>query len=450
MKHFIKILFFITITISYPSFASTFGAQEATLENGMQIVVIPNHRSPVVTHMIWVKVGGADNLPSQSGMAHYFEHLMFKGTPTLGAGEYSKTIKTLGGNDNAFTGADYTAYFESVAVANLPRVMEMAADRIQNLSPPIDHFISEKLVVLEERRQRTDNDPRSLLAEQMNAALYTNHPYGTPVIGWMDEIKNYEWDDVKEYYDTWYQPNNMVAVISGDITMEEFLPLAKKYYETIPRKELPDRIRPLIPSANAQTIITLSHKQVKQPEYFKTYIAPTESKDRKDSLSLQVLFNILDGGPTTRLSQRLIIEQKKAINISIYYLANALDYASIFFEATPAEGVTPEEIGNLIENEIKKVMTDGVTDIEVKDAVQRLQDEAVFARDSITGPAMIFGQAITTGSSVADIENWSDDISKITAGDVKLAAQKYLDAKNPWVRAPVIGFLLPEQKESNQ
>lgn len=441
------ILYFCPLT---PAIGSTFGAEEFTLDNGLQVVVIPNHRAPVVTHMLWVKAGGADNLPAQSGMAHYFEHLMFKGTKTMAPGDYSKTIKILGGNDNAFTGEDYTAFFESVSVANLPKVMAMEADRFQNLSPPPEHFSSEKSVVLEERRQRTENDPRALFMEQMDAAFFINHPYGTPVIGWMDEIKNYEWSDVKKYYDRWYAPNNMILVVSGDISAQELKPLAQKYYGGLTRKNLPVRIRPNIPGAQAITDLTLHHPQITQAQYYKLYLAPTETKNRADSLALQVLVDILSGGPTSRLYKSLVVEQKKAITASLSYNANALDYGTLSLEGTPAQGITPQELSQLFEEEIKKVIAQGVSDAEVKESIQKLEDEAIFARDSLAGPAMIFGQAMATGSSVADIENWPQDIAKITSQDVVRVAKTYLDENNPWVRAPINGYLLPAEKPQMQ
>lgn len=188
LKHcFIIIL---TLVLAFPAHAQTFGAESFTLQNGLQVVVIPNHRAPVVTHMIWYKVGAADEKPGASGMAHYLEHLLFKGTATMAPGDFSKTVKTLGGDDNAFTGQDYTAYFVSIAAEHLEGVMAMEADRMMNIDPPPAHYASEKSVVIEERRQRTDNDPRAIFAEQAHSALFINHPYGTPVIGWMKEIES--------------------------------------------------------------------------------------------------------------------------------------------------------------------------------------------------------------------------------------------------------------------
>lgn len=426
-----------------PVSASTFGAEQFTLENGMQVVVIPNHRAPVVTHMIWMKVGGSDNLSGRSGMAHYFEHLMFKGTPSLGPGLYSKTIKTLGGDDNAFTSQDYTAYFESVSVDNLPKVMEMEADRMQNLAPPEAHYESEKSVVLEERRQRTDNDPRAMFNEQMNSALFVNHPYGTPVVGWLDEIKKYEWPDVKAYYDTWYAPNNAVLVVSGDITAEQLKPLAEKYYGPIKKKALPVRLRPNIPPAIAATALELHDESIHQTIFQKLYLAPTEAKARKESLALQVLAEIMNGGPTARLYKSIVREQKKATSVAFDYNSTMLDYGTITIGATPVDGVSPQEIGRLMDAEIRKVIEAGVTKEEVAEAVRSLQDEATFARDSVAGPAMIFGSALTTGSTIADIENWPQDVGKVTPADVKAAAAKYLDDSKPWIRPAVTGYLLP-------
>lgn len=416
------------------------------LQNGMQVVVIPNHRAPVVTHMIWMKVGGSDNLPGRSGMAHYFEHLMFKGTPTTGPGEFSKTIKTLGGDDNAFTGQDYTAFYESVSVDNLPKVMAMDADRLVNLNPPPDHYKSEKSVVIEERRQRTDNDPRAIFGEQMNSALFVNHPYGTPVIGWMDEIEKYEWPDVKVYYDTWYAPNNAILVVSGDITADQLKPLAEKYYGNIPKKNIPVRLRPHVPPALGDTLLQVHDDSIHQPMYEKIYLAPSEHMNRSEALALEVLADIMDGGPTTRLYKSLVVNQKKAVNVDFNYNADALDYGTISLGGVPADNVTPADIGALINTEIRKVIDQGVTDSEVKDAVQRLTDAAIFARDSVSGPAMIFGAALATGSTVQDVENWSADIGKITAAQVKDVAAKYLDDSKPWIRPAVTGYLLPSVK----
>jgi len=436
-------IFLLILTMPWVANAQTFGAQEFTLANGMQVVVIPNHRAPVVTHMVWMKVGGADEQPGLSGMAHYLEHLLFKGTAKLGPGEFSKTIKTLGGNDNAFTGQDYTAFFESIAVENLEKVMAMDADRLVNIAPPPEHFASEKSVVLKERRQRTDNDPRAKFAEQMNAALFVNHPYAIPIIGWMAEIEKYEWADVKKFYDAWYAPNNAILVVSGDITLEKLKPLAEKYYGPLKPKTLPARKRAEVPPLRAQTVLTLRDPSIHESVYQKHYIAPSTRMNREDSLALDVLAEIMDGGPTTRLYKSVVVDGKKAIDVDFNYAGTAYDYARISIGAVPAVGVTPEQVGAILDEQITRLLKDGVTETEVKDAIQRLTDEAVFARDSVSGPAMIFGAALATGSTVKDVENWPIDVAKVTPARVKEVANKYLNEAAPWVRAPVTGYLLP-------
>lgn len=434
---------FVFISMPYQAIAQTFGAQEAKLENGMQIVVIPNHRAPVVTHMVWYKVGAADETPGLSGMAHYLEHLLFKGTAKMAPGDFSKTVKTLGGNDNAFTSQDYTAYFESIAVENLPRVMEMEADRMMNANPPPEHFKSEKAVVLEERRQRTDNDPRAKFYEQLNSVLFVNHPYGTPVIGWMNEIEKYEWADVQKFYQKYYAPNNAILIVSGDITMEELKPMAQKYYGALVPKDIPPRKRPELAPAPAQTRLSLSDPAIHQAMFQRLYPAPSDSMSSEDSLALQVLAEIMDGGPTTRLYKALVVDQKKATAVSFNYTSSALNYGNISLGAVPADGVSTNDLESLLDAQIKALIENGVTESEVSDAIQRLQDAATFARDSVMGPAMIFGVSLSTGSTVADVERWSENIATVTAQRVNTVAVEYLNPATPWIRPPVSGHLLP-------
>ena len=234
-----------------------FDAQSFVLPNGLEVVVIPNDRAPVVTSMVWIRAGSADEPWGKSGSAHFFEHLMFKGTPTVGPGEFSKTVRALGGNDNAFTSYDYTAYFESVSVENLERVLAMEADRMRNLDPPPDHFASERKVILEERRERTDNDPRARFSEQLRAALYVNHPYGRPVIGWFDEMEKLDWPTVKKFYDKFYGPNNAILVVSGDTNAEKLRPVVERVFGSLkPLDPVPSRKRPSVPPLTGRMTLT--------------------------------------------------------------------------------------------------------------------------------------------------------------------------------------------------
>ncbi|HPD82259.1 MAG TPA: pitrilysin family protein [Alphaproteobacteria bacterium] len=440
--------FILSFIFILPVEAKVFNAESFKLENGLEIIVIPKKTAPVVTSMIWYKVGAADEPQGKSGMAHYFEHLMFKGTSTLAPGDFSKTIRKLGGNDNAFTGQDYTAYFETISTDKLAQVLRMEADRMVNLSPPPEHFASEKNVVLEERRQRTENDPKGLFSEQMLSALYTNHPYGTPVIGWMDEIKEYQWEDVKKFYDIWYAPNNAILILSGNITAKDVQPIVQEAFGNIPKKEIPPRSRTTIPPSIGSTTMVLNHETINQPTFQNVRIVPSYAENKSDSLALQVLQEILSGGPTTRLYKHLVVDQKKAISVGFSYDSSALNDSTLWISGTPAEGVSLEELENLVENEIKNIITNGVSDLEVKEAIQRLQDAAVFVRDSVSGPAMIFGQELTTGSTVEDVENWPENINLVTPQQIQNIAQKYLDSENPWRRTSITGHLLPLSKSS--
>jgi zinc protease len=263
----------------------------------------------------------------------------------------------------------------------------------------------------------------------------------------MSEMEKYEWPDVKVFYDTWYAPNNAILVVSGDITAKELKPLAEKYYGGIGKKNVPARKRPEIPPAIGSAVLTLHDPSIHQSLFQKDYLAPTEAHNRADSLALQVLEEILSGGPSARLYKNIVVKEKKATGVDFNYNANMLDYGSISIGGTPANNVSPQDLEAAMDAEIDKVIKDGVSETEVKEAILRLQDQAVFARDSIAGPAMIFGAALSTGSSVKDVETWPEDIARVTPSQVQAATAKYLDDTHPWIRPPVTGYLLPQDKE---
>ncbi len=421
-----------------------FNAETFKLDNGLQIVVIPNHRTPVVTHMVWYKVGRADEPPGKSGIAHFMEHLMFKGSEGMAPGEFSKTIRALGGNDNAFTGQDYTAYFQSIAVDHLEKVMTMEAGRMRGMNPPPAEVESERKVILEERRQRIENDPRAKFAEQMDAMLFVNHPYGTPVIGWFHEMETLTWDDAKAFYDKWYGPNNAVLVVSGDVTGNAVYELAKKIYGPLAAVEtIPERKRTLSPPLGAQSKLLQRHPAMREPVIQRDYRVPSYRQNAADSLALQVLEEIMGGGPTSRFYKSLVVEQKLATESDMGYQSGAWDDSTLSVYATPAPGKHPEEVEQALEQELRKLVAEGVTEDELKDAKTRMQDAAVYARDSLTGPAMTFGYALTTGSSVDDVEYWPRKIEGVTAAQVLDVARRFLDPDKEYEHAPVTGYLLP-------
>jgi zinc protease len=413
---------------------TVFGAYEFRLDNGLHGIVIPNHRAPVVTHMIWYKTGAADEPLGQSGIAHFLEHLMFKGSGNLAAGEFSKKIKSMAGEHNAFTSYDYTAYFESVPSQHLRTVMEMEAQRMRGLNPPENEVNSELKVIREERRQRIENDPAARLQEEVSAALFVNHPYGRPIIGWGHEMDQLNWIQAKNFYDVWYAPNNAILVVSGDVDPLAVESLAKEIYGPLSDAVLLPRERSSLPVLCGKRQIVLNDASVKQPQLMMAFVAPSQRKDRKSALAMEVLSDILAGGPTARLYQTLVVEQKIAVDVGMSYDGVAWDMTDAVLYAIPAQGHDVHALGSAIEAELRKVVHDGVTAQEVTESIARLQAQAIYARDSLSGPAMIVGQALATGLMLGDVEHWPDFLAQVTAEDVRSAASTYLnpDVTCPW------------------
>ncbi len=445
MKHRIFIIFLLfAVMFPGPARSNVFNAQTFTLDNGMEVVVIPNHRAPVVTHMVWFKTGAADEPPGYSGIAHFLEHLMFKGTKKMAPGEYSRRVKALGGNDNAFTSRDYTAYYQTVSREHLGTVMEMEADRMVNLHPPPEEVSSEHRVILEERRQRTENDPKAMFSEQMRATLFVNHPYATPVIGWMHEMQRLNWPVVRDFHEMWYSPSNAVLVVSGDITAEELRPEAERIYGVIPPVRVPERKRTKVPYLRGDRRIEYRSDHVRQPYFQRLILAPGYRHAPEEALALQVLEEAVSGGPTTRLYRTLAVEQKVASGAGMYYRAEAWDDGEIGFYATPVDNVSLEQLELALDEELRLIAADGISEEELRQAKKRLIADAVYARDSLSGPAMIAGRALTTGVPLEHVEKWPEMIETVTLKQVNEAASKYLDPdKGP---PSVTGHLLPGDK----
>jgi len=398
-----------------------------TLSNGLQVVVITNRRAPVVLHMMWYKVGAADEPPGKSGIAHFLEHLMFKGTKSLGPGMFSKIVANNGGQENALTSSDYTAYYQNVAKDRLETVMKIEADRMQNLSLSDGEVTAERKVILEERRQRVDNSPRSILWEQANAALYMNHPYRIPVIGWEHEMKGLTTADAMAFYRRWYAPNNAVLVVAGDVTAADVRPLAEKYYGVIPRGDIPARVRPDEPPHRHARRVTYKDSRVNQPNWTRFFIAPSYNRgETKHAYALQVLSEILGSGATSRLYQELVVKQKIAASAGSGYSGSNYDYSNFYVYATPTAGTSWETLEKAVEAEIAKLVESGVTADEVARAKQVLIDRASFARDNLRTGVMSFGVALATGRTAADVEAWPENIAKVTADDINAAARHVL------------------------
>lgn len=410
------------------------------LENGLEIVVIPDHRAPIVTHMIWYRNGSADDPSMKSGIAHFLEHLMFKGTTKHPQGAFSDLVAELGGQENAFTSNDFTAYFQRIAKEHLGTMMELEADRMTNLLLTDEVVAPERDVVLEERRMRTDSDPAAELNEAVQAALFTHHPYGTPVIGWGHEIEDLGREDALDYYHRFYTPENAVLIVAGDVSEDEVKRLAEATYGQIKaRGTAPQRRRPQEPVARAHKLVTLRDEKVEQPSHQRVYLVPSYAtgKDHAGE-TLEVLAHVLGGGPTSVLYKELVIEKKLAVAAGAYYWGQALDDTRFFIYAMPTEGVSLETLDAAIDDVLADLTSGGIEEGDLARAKTRLVADAIYSRDNQTELARWYGAALTTGLGVDDISAWPDRIEALSAADIQAAAAKWLDATRS-----VTGFLLP-------
>ncbi len=426
--------------------AGVFNPETFTLANGMKVVVAPNHRVPVVTHMVWYKVGSADDPPGKSGAAHLLEHLMFKGTKKMKPGEFSEILARNGGQENAFTSHDYTGYYQNVAVDRLKMVMELEADRMTNLAFTAKDVETERLVILEERRMRTDNDPAGTLREHSNAALYLNHPYRRPVIGWEREIRALELADVMSFYKRWYAPNNAILVVAGDITAKQLRPLAEAAYGKIPPVDLSPRARPQEPPQAAARRVTLKDKRVRIPAWSRSFLSPSHGAgDSKLADPLEVLAEILGGGATTRLYKALVVDAKLAVSAGASYSPDSMGPTGFSFYASPRPGVSMEKLEAAMEAQITKLLKEGVTKAEVARAKQRMQAQAVYARDSLRTGAQVLGAALSSGRTVEDVESWPERVGAVTLDQVNAAARAVFKEGRS-----VTSLLLPQDKPQDK
>jgi zinc protease len=431
---------FLALAAPHPTIAAVFSPSTITLDNGLQVVVIENHRAPVVTHMVWYRAGAADEVPGKTGIAHFLEHLMFKGTKTVPPGAFSEMIARLGGSENAFTTQDSTAYFQSVAVEHLEEMMRLEADRMANLVLTDDVVLPERSVILEERRQRIDNEPGSQLMEMMRAALFLNHPYRLPTIGWENEMQGLTTADAIAWHKKWYAPNNAVVVISGDVTIAQVKPLAEKYYGVLPAQPVPARNRPDEPVQFAPRRVTLEDGRVQLASWSRLYQAPSYHRGAKEhAYALEVLADILGGGTSSRLYRSLVVEQKVATSAGAGYDPDNLDLSIFNFYASAQSGGGVDEIEKAVDAEIARLLVDGVTEEEVSRAKKALQAESVKARDSLSGPARIVGRALVSGGTIDEVEAWPDRIGAVTVADANAAAKAAFD-----LNYSVTGLLLPK------
>src|SRR5712675_1819652 len=413
-----------------------------TLANGMQVLVIPDHRTPVVTQMIWYKVGSADETPGKSGLAHFLEHLMFKGTAAHPAGEFSQTVLKIGGNENAFTATDYTGYFQRVPREQLPRMMEFEADRMTGLVLRDENVLPERDVVLEEYNMRLANNPDARLSEQIMAALYLNHPYGRPVIGWRQEIEKLGREDALEFYKRFYAPNNATLVIAGDVDAREVGPMVERTFgEVAPQPAIPvKRLRPQEPTPAAPRTVTLSDPRVEQTSVRRYYLVPSAATAAAgESPALDVLAQLMGGGSNSYLYRALVIDRPLAVSAGAGYQGTSLDPTQFMISASPKPGVEFSQIEQVIDGVISEVGQNPVRSEDLERVKTQLIAEAIYAQDNQATLARWYGGALTTGLSIDDIRSWPDRIRAVTAEQVRDAAQKWLDKKRS-----VTGYLIKD------
>ncbi len=420
------------------------------LANGLQVIVIPDHRAPVVTHMIYYKVGSSDEPPGKSGIAHFLEHLMFKGTAKNPAGRFSQVLGTIGGQENAFTTADYTGYYQRVPREYLGKVMEYEADRMTGLVLSDAVVLPERDVVLEEYNMRVANSPEARLGEQMSAALYLNNPYGRPVIGWRSEIEKLNRQDALAFYRRFYAPNNAVVVIAGDVAPDEVKALAEKAYGAVPRQaDVETRARPEEPPPVAVRKVIMDDQRVAQPSVHRYYLVPSYSTAKGDDAeAIDVLAQILGAGSNSRLYRRLVVDKPLATNAGASYQGSAVDATKLAIYATPQPGVSLPDLENEIDAVIAEIVAKGVAADELERAKTRMIADAVYAQDSQASMARWFGVALSTGSTVRDVLTWPDRIKAVSAAQVQAAAKTWLDKRRSATGYLVKSLPGPEEKRS--
>lgn len=404
---------------------------QTTLANGMQVVVIPDRRAPVVSHLVLYKVGSADEERGKSGIAHFLEHLMFKGTGKIPPGEFSKIVARNGGQDNAFTTQDATVYFQRVATDRLPLVMEMEADRMVNLRLLEEDVVNERKVVLEERRSRVDNDPGSILSEQMGAALFLSHPYGIPVIGWEHEIKALSREDALEFYKRYYAPDNAILVVAGDVEPETVIKLANETFGKVTASGNPPvRLRAKEPDPQAPRRVILKDARVAMDTLSRQYLTPshTTAADR-EAEALELLSAIIGSSSTGRLYKKLVIEEKKATAAGAWFSGDSLDSGRIGFYSVAAGDTPLASLEASMDAVIAELRDKGVTDSELERARNSQIAELVYKEDSQFNQARTYGWALVTGRTIADMKDRAKRLQAVTLADIQSVAQKYLDLK---------------------
>jgi zinc protease len=431
----------VVATAAVPARAQDAKVFQFALQNGMQVVVVPDHRAPIVTQMLWFKVGAVDDPPGLSGMAHFFEHMMFRGTKDVPGEQFAQTVARNGGEENAFTTHDYTCFYEQIAKDKLQLMMHLDADRLVNLDLSDSNVNTERSVVLEERRMRVDNDPQAMMREQMDAALYLSHPYGRPVIGWPYEVRHIGRIDAKEFYLHHYAPNNAILVVAGDVTPKEVRIAASAEYGKVPARPLALRWDFAEPPRLGETRMAINRPDVNVPVFERIYRVPSYASGGPGvAEALETLAQLIGGDATSTLYRELVVKRRLASDVGASYDGYARDSAEFTVYAVPRPGVRLEVVEQATDAVLKSYMVAQPSIADLERAKTQLVADATYQRDSQYQLASAYGQALAIGLTTDDVDEWPDRVRAVTASAVQHAAVEYLVKKEA-----VTGYLKPGQ-----
>ena len=413
-----------------------------TLSNGLTVVVMPNDRLPVVSHLLVVKAGGADDPYGKSGLAHYLEHLLFTGTKNFPEGVYDRSIARVGGTQNAYTTREYTLYYATVAKEHLPAVMTMEADRIANLSFEPAAAARELKVITEERNMRVDNSPAAQWHEQLDALTFLNHPYHQPLIGWAEDMATFTAADAQKFFNEHYRASNMILVVAGDVSAREVRRYAQRYYGGLMAGASPPRAWPKEPPLRMSRRGEMHDVRVNEPRILRQYIAPSVIEGAtKDAMPLAVFAQYVGGGDSSVLYNALVREQKLATSISVDYDPMAMGPALLRISATPAASITPAQLEEALDRELAHVLANPLDMAAITRAKTLLTAEVTYAQDGLQQMAMVMAELYAHGLDENYFYGWSDAIAQVT-DEATLAAARAVIKPN----AGVTGYLLPETK----
>jgi zinc protease len=432
-------MFIAALGAAAPSHAQDTKIFQFALQNGMQVVVVPDHRAPVITQMLWYRVGAVDDTPGIGGLAHFFEHMMFRGTASLPGEGYAQTVARNGGTENAFTTHDFTAFYVQIAKDRLRLVMSLDADRMANLDLSDANVRTERDVVLEERRMRIDNDPQSLLREQMEAALYLSHPYGRPVIGWAEEIRHIGRVEAQDFYQHHYAPNNCILVVAGDVTPQDVRTAAEAEYGKVPARPVAVRWEFAQPPRLGETRMTIAREDVKVPLFLRIYRVPsyTEAKPG-EAEALETLAQLMGGDATSALYRELVVKRRLASDVGASYSGYARDAGEFEVYAVPRPGVRLDVLEHNVDDVMQTFTKAHPKAADLERAKTQLVADSVYRRDSQYAMASAYGQALVIGLTADDVTEWPDRIRAVSGEAVQRAAVDDLVKKEA-----VTGYLVP-------